>query len=117
MVLNFESLHPPMNLPFTVTLHPLLPPHLHSFPSIPTPSIPHPPLPDKTPPTSCTSEYKLTHPYHQLPEVEAATAAGLHARIVSRPGNAPVSDEDVQKFGSLVTDFVEDEGLKGVLGF
>ncbi|KAJ6263999.1 hypothetical protein Dda_0138 [Drechslerella dactyloides] len=49
-------------------------------------------------------------------EVEAATAAGMHARIVEREGNAPVSEEDVRRFGPVVTDFVRDEGLQRLLG-
>lgn len=49
-------------------------------------------------------------------EVQAATAAGMYARIVSREGNVPVSEEDVKRYGGLVTDFVEDEGVRSALG-
>ncbi|EPS42578.1 hypothetical protein H072_3459 [Dactylellina haptotyla CBS 200.50] len=49
-------------------------------------------------------------------EVEAATAAGMYARIVVREGNVPVSEGDARKYGGVVTDFAEDEGLKSVLG-
>ncbi|KAK6353549.1 enolase-phosphatase E1 [Orbilia brochopaga] len=48
-------------------------------------------------------------------EVEAAVAAGMHARIVVREGNAPVSDEDIARFGPVVTDFVKDDGLRRLL--